>query len=189
MGRTTQVVDPIQALNRSLALREDRIIVKDKYFVSVSIGHGVPGASNVIPSFFGSRVASIASQYDRWRLLKFTAVPVSYAQAESDGGTFVTAIGINDDPDVAPTTLIDVINARCSAVFGTGISPSGTNMLVWNPVDPSKEYYCTLPSGSDLRLQSPCSVVYWYTGSATQTVAYLVYYTIEFVGSASVGGT
>lgn len=187
--RTMAVLDPIQVLSRSLASREDRCVVKDKIFVQLGIGHAALADFPLVPASFGSRVVSIASAFDRWRILKLNLCPISYSVAEVTGGPAVTAVGIADDPDLVPTTFVDIVNLRSSAIWAIGTIVSGSNLLTWSPVDPRKEFFTSLPSGSDIRLQAPGSVNLWYNGTVAQTIGFTMYYTIEFVGSSSVGGT
>jgi hypothetical protein len=94
-------------------------------------------------------------------------------------------MGILDDTQGSgdtPTNLSDVLQLRCSALLGDGMTIP--TELVWNPVDPNKWYYTLAESSSsDSRFFVPCTI-YWFPNGA-MNIATQIYFTFEFEGATS----
>jgi hypothetical protein len=186
-----QTLDPIQTLNRALALRSDMIVVKDKCSKTVTISATgvtqVPLNVTSTVSFFGSRIAAMAALYTRFKILKVNMIPIAVSGAFPVTTNSITT-GIIDDYSVSVTTLDDVFSLRCSASLAAIGNPTGSNMLTWEPLDNTKWYYTSLDSG-DNRFVIPAAYAAFNTSGSAFTVEYGVWFTLVLDGATAVGSS
>jgi hypothetical protein len=188
--RIVQTLDPIQALDRSLAKRSDLTVVKGKCLRFLTFPATTITFVSLSPTFFGERIVALAAQFTRWRIRKITMTPLT-ASFSTIPNTGTVVVGFVDDADSSITTSNDVFCLRCSStVSASQISTdSGAKVLQWTPVDPSCWYYTSNFTGSDPRLQVPATLAGFNTNAATNfNVEYGVWYTIEFEGATEVPG-
>jgi len=176
---------PQQSFEANLARHNDATPIRGKFIGSVTLAtSGVPVAAFLIqPSNLGARVASISTDYLRYRIkwlrLRFLGAPTT-------AGTNVglTALGILDDVNYSgepPTTLSGVAELRCSATsFQNESIPT---IFEFMPVDKKRWYYCTSPTNDRFD-----SVGTLYAASMSiGSVQYEMDYCVVFSGAFTTG--
>jgi len=185
------ILTPFQALDRSLSTRSDRIVLKGKAQVSLTVSSGsTPTGKNINPdfaAFFGSRVASISSFFSRYRVLKLSFFTTAISPTND-----TMVVGVQDDDSTAaaiqPQNYADVLVMRCSAPYNQ--IAGGQSCLMFSPVDPLKEYYTQSSSGTAVADRFNSVGTFWgaINGTTPVTAVFVVFYTIEFSGATEPGG-
>jgi len=176
---------PQQSFEANLARHNDATPIRGKFVGQVTIATaGAPVAAFLIqPANLGARVASISSDYLRYRIkwlrLRFLGVPTSASTQVA-----LTSIGILDDVNYSgepPTTLSGVAELRCSATsFAAETVPT---IFEFSPVDPKRWYYCTSPTND--RFDSVGTL--YAAASTTGALNYELDYCIVFSGAFTTG--
>jgi len=162
-----------------LSKRKDQCVLRGKQIANIAVSGGFGGFS-LTPGTFGSRVNTILSCYERWKILKLVVRPL----ADISAGLTSSVIAITDDGEQSSTPLSQsqLLEYRCSRVLGG--SGTDNNEFLWNPVDPSKWYYTNLEASSgDVRLVAPGVLYTTLTPATITTSSQLIYYTIVAEGA------
>jgi len=176
---------PQQSFERSLALHTDATPIHGRFTGTTTVVSGTPLALFLVqPANLGSRVASISTDYLRFRIkwlrLRFLGTPVGTTTAG------FTSMGFLDDVNYAgepPTTVSGVSELRCAATTFTNETIPTT--LEFRPVDQKRWYYCT--SATNDRFDSVATL---YAASNTSTAfAYEVDYCVVFAGASTTGAS
>jgi len=162
-------------------MHTDSTPIRGKFVGSATLTAGTPLALFLIqPANLGSRVASIASDYLRYRVKWFR---IRFLGA---GTTTVstTSMGILDDVNYAgepPTTVSGVAELRCSATtFQAETIPT---IFEFAPLDRKRWYYCT--STSNDRFDSVGTL--YAAATAAGTVQYEMDFCVVFSGAFTTG--
>jgi len=174
---------PQQSFERSLAVLSDSTPIRGRFTGTTTVVSGTPLALFLIqPANLGSRVASIASDFLRFRVkwirIRFLGTPVGTTTAG------FTSMGILDDVNYAgepPTTVSGVSELRCAATTFTNETVPTT--IEFRPLDKKRWYYCT--SSSNDRFDSVGTL--FAASNASTAFAYEVDYCIVFSGAATAG--
>jgi hypothetical protein len=165
-----------------LANFKDRSRLLGKHYISQSVTTTI-SSIDLVASTFGTRSSAYANLFARWRIVRILLSPVLSASSSS---TTPVAVGFLDDTHLtgdAPTTLDDVVQLRCSAIFSS--SSTVETDIEFRPVDPKTWYYTENEStASDARLYIPSSLWFLSSGSSS-TVGFLMSYELEFEGAVS----
>jgi hypothetical protein len=185
------ILTPFQALDRSLSLRQDRIVLKGKAQISITVASAsLPTGKNINPdfaAFLGSRVSTLSGLFSRYRILKLSFFSTAIS-ATNDS----LVIGVQDDDGTAaiiqPANYADVLVLRCSAPFNQ--IAGGQSCLMWSPVDPTKEYYTQTATGTAVPDRFNSVGTFWgaINGASPVTAVFVVFYTIEFSGATEPPG-
>jgi len=165
----------------SLARHTDATPVRGKFIGTATLAASTPLALFLIqPANLGARVASIASDYLRYRIkwfrIRFLGVSVTTVSS--------TSLGILDDVNYAgepPTTVSGVAELRCSAT--TFSSETIPTILEFRPLDKKRWYYNT--STSNDRFDSTGTLYAASTGAGS--LQYEIDYCVVFSGAYTVG--
>jgi hypothetical protein len=168
----------VQQLDRSLARRSDKITIKDKVLVNLTLSANITAnvLLNMGSASFGTAVSSIATFYERFRLLKVTLVPV-----EVPAPTFLC---VEDDyePASAPTPQ-QIMTQRCSTVVSYNSATSGMaaspllGTLQWSCKDNYEYHTGSGVSSSDQRLTTPATIT--LNSPTGGNTFFLMYFTLE----------
>jgi len=177
---TTTVVGIRDSLERRLAKRSDMIDLVGRCLITLGSAGGAGVLLNgFTPASFGVRLASIATNYSRWRI---QSLNMNFVIPST-----VSAVGIVDDDSLAsgePTSLATVYELRCS-LFNQGIPAGGIitgNNMLWKPIDPSRWFYTTSQSSAnDLRDVTPGTFAE-YCNAATPSWTFECYYSVQLSG-------
>jgi hypothetical protein len=167
----------------SLAQHSDSTPIRGKFTATVAASTTPSVAFLILPANLGARVASIASDYLRYRI-KWLRIRFLGTSVGASGSGF-TSMGVLDDVGYSgepPTTGSGVTELRCSATTFT--NQTDPTVLEYRPVDPKKWYYCIPSSGND-RFDA-VGTVYIASSSAT-SVSYEVDYCVVFAGAFTTG--
>jgi hypothetical protein len=176
-------VTPQQSFEMSLAQHTDSTPIRGKFVGTVATTSTPSVAFLILPANLGARVASISSDYLRYRIKWFRIRFLGTSVGTSSGG--FTSMGVLDDVGYSgepPTTGSGVSELRCSAtVFTNQTDPT---VFEYRPVDPKKWYYCIASSGND-RFDAVGTV--YAVSSAATSVSYEVDYCVVFAGAFTTG--
>jgi len=181
--RPVVAMTPQECFERQLALQTDSTVVRGKFVATATPATGTPLALFLIqPSSLGTRVASISSDYLRWRV-KSLRVRFLGSLASGSGTSGFVSMGVLDDVNYAgepPTTVSGVSELRCSAT--TFLSQTVPVNFEFRPLDKSRWYYCT--SVSNDRFDSVGTL---YAAATAGGISYEIDYSIVFAGAFTVG--
>jgi len=184
--RPVVAMTPQESFERGLALHTDSTNIRGKFVGTAATTSSTPTALFLIqPSSLGARIASISSDYLRWRIkslrIRFLGNPSAAGTGAASG---FTSMGVLDDVNYAgepPTSISGVSELRCSAT--TFISQTIPVNFEFRPLDKSCWYYCT--SVSNDRFDSVGTL--YIASSAASSVSYEVDFSIVFSGAFTVG--
>jgi hypothetical protein len=188
--RGTLSLSQSENFDRQLATRSDMITVKDRtltFLVSGTTGAGTASAVGLLPALsvsFGSRLASIAANYSRYRIVKMI---IRYVPACGTTTSGRVALGILDDASgdvgTVPATVPSISALRCSRL----IQPFKDTEFEYKPVDPMKWYYLVDIAGQDQRFVIQATFLSCGDLFASTTTAGSVelLYTVQFDGAFS----
>jgi len=184
--RPVVAMTPQESFERQLAMHTDSTNIRGKFVGTVSLPSATPTALFLIqPSTLGARVASISSDYLRWRVKSLRIRFLGEVSGTGNGGGF-TSMGVLDDVNYAgepPTSVSGVAELRCSA--STFTSQTIPVNFDFRPLDPKRWYYCT--SVSNDRFDSVGTLYAGTSGSGTAAISYEVDFSIVFSGAYTVG--
>jgi len=179
-------LSPSEVFERELSVRKDQAVLKGKQIVVFPLTSGVQGGLPLSTAAFGARVLALTSCYMRWKILKLIIRPLTNLVDPYNS----LVVGMIDDPTYIPlSTNSSIIDLRCSRVLGN--SGTDSNEFYWNPVDPDKWYYTSIPptGPADQRFESPVALAAIATPSSVSTLPVCFYYTIMVEGAADPGVT
>jgi len=183
--RPVVAMTPQESFERGLALHTDSTNIRGKFVGTAATTSSTPSALFLIqPSSLGARIASISSDYLRWRIKALRIRFLGVVSTTTSAASGFTSMGVLDDVNYAgepPTTVSGVSELRCSATtFSNQTVPVN---FEFRPLDKSRWYYCT--SVSNDRFDS-VGTLYVASSSAT-TISYEVDFSIVFSGAFTVG--
>ncbi len=178
---STTVQNYSDAFERQLATRSDRITVRGKQYFSQNWS-----TVQWVDTLDAQSLSAISNQFERWRIIKLIFKPVFVTSTASTA----FAYGITDDSNITSSLSFSQItqqrvNNVAQIAASTDLATLGVSSgeFVWKPIDPTKWYYTTTPSGSDIRLTYPaCFVAATEAASQTVNLKYVLFFTIEFEG-------
>lgn len=186
VSRTVTVVAPSEAIERSLATRQDSTNLQGKFLLTSNLASsGVTAIAIFNPASLGVRASALSALFANYRF-KYIALKFFFTNVTPPGG--VCAVGVLDDftgEGDAPTSIGGVLELRCSATaFASQTTP--TEML-WKPTSQAWRFVTSGASGSDQRLVSPATL-YACTNIAGQLVTEIMF-SCTFKGAVDVGAS